>query len=44
MTVQQNGGVLDIQALDTAISRTENGIRVNKSRLYELTRIISLYS
>ncbi|XP_051726460.1 IQ motif-containing protein H isoform X1 [Ctenopharyngodon idella] len=27
LTVQQNGEVLDIQALDTAISRTENGIR-----------------
>ncbi|XP_067276603.1 IQ motif-containing protein H isoform X2 [Pseudorasbora parva] len=27
MTVQHDGEVLDIQALDTAISRTENGIR-----------------
>ncbi|XP_051580204.1 IQ motif-containing protein H-like [Myxocyprinus asiaticus] len=27
MTVQDNGGIVDIQALDEAISRTENGIR-----------------
>lgn len=44
MTVQQNGEVLDIQALDTAISRTENGIRVNKSRLYDKLTRIYLYS
>ncbi len=28
LTVQENGEVLDIQALDAAISRTEHGIRV----------------
>uniref|UniRef100_A0A8C1MGG5 IQ motif containing H n=1 Tax=Cyprinus carpio TaxID=7962 RepID=A0A8C1MGG5_CYPCA len=31
LTVQENGEVLDIQALDVAISRTEHGIRVYKS-------------
>lgn len=28
LTVQENGEILDIQALDAAISRTEHGIRV----------------
>uniref|UniRef100_A0A671SLM4 IQCH-like ATP-grasp domain-containing protein n=1 Tax=Sinocyclocheilus anshuiensis TaxID=1608454 RepID=A0A671SLM4_9TELE len=41
LTVQENGEVLDIQALDAAISRTEHGIRVTLYKSAFIMRLLN---